>query len=50
MCKVNDDIDGVWNVKLEPGDGCCEYLAHEQNGAFLAVYQVVFEGFLCGRG
>ena len=50
MCKVNDDIDGVWNGKLEPGDGCCEYLAHEQNGAFLAVYQVVFEGFLRGRG
>ena len=49
MCKVNDDIDGVWNGKLVPGDGCCAYLAHEPNGAFLSVYQVVFEGFLRGR-
>ena len=51
ICKVNDDIDGVWNGKLVPGDGCCAYLAHEPNGAiFLSVYQVVFEGFLRGRG
>ena len=37
------------NGKLVPGDGCCEYRAHEQNGAFLAVKQVVFEGLFRGR-
>ena len=52
MCKVNDDIDGVWNGKLVPGDGCCEYRAHEQNGQFSKSFSRAFfaeEGkYICG--